>query len=289
MLVMELCAGGDLLNFVRKRKKCEEPLAKVLFKQIIEGIGYIHSKSILHRDIKLDNILLDGKGEVKIADFGVSKTVKAGEIMYEQSGTPAYIAPEIIKNEGYKGFKADLWSAGVVLFALLFGTVPFKANNMKDLHQQILHAKYNMKEDVSESAKDLIRGLLNTNPKKRLSVRQVLEHPWLVGAELLSRDIFNEVEKEVIRSEFTYNDPSRFNRNERINQLEEPWDCFTELNLDSMNQTLRNASEKSLILAPFNSTMSDLSGFFRSVLAMASMEEKKEVLKFAARCRDQDR
>jgi len=74
-----------------------------------------------------------------------------------------------------------------------------------------------MKEDVSENAKNLIRGLLCTNPKKRLSVKQVLEHPWLVGAELLSTDIFNETEKEVIRSEFTYNDPSRFNRNERIN------------------------------------------------------------------------
>ena len=134
MLVMELCAGGDLLNFVRKRKKMDEPLAKVLFKQIIEGIGYIHSKSILHRDIKLDNILLDGKGKVKIADFGVSKIVKKGEVMCEQSGTPAYIAPEIIRDKGYKGFKADLWSAGVVLYALLTGTVPFKANNMKDLH-----------------------------------------------------------------------------------------------------------------------------------------------------------
>ena len=76
--------------------------------------------------------------------------------MYEQSGTPAYIAPEIIRNEGYKGFKADLWSAGVVLFALLFGTVPFKANNMKDLHQQILSAKYNMKEQVTDEAKNLI-------------------------------------------------------------------------------------------------------------------------------------
>jgi serine/threonine protein kinase len=73
MLVMELCAGGDLLNFVRKRKRLDEETAKVLFKQIIEGIGYIHSKKILHRDIKLDNILLDGKGNVKIADFGVSK------------------------------------------------------------------------------------------------------------------------------------------------------------------------------------------------------------------------
>jgi len=73
MLVMELCAGGDLLNFVRKRKRLDEETAKVLFKQVIEGIGYIHSKKILHRDIKLDNILLDGKGNVKIADFGVSK------------------------------------------------------------------------------------------------------------------------------------------------------------------------------------------------------------------------
>jgi serine/threonine protein kinase len=75
MLVMELCAGGDLLNFVRKRKKLTEETAKVIFKQIIEGLGYIHSKNIIHRDIKLDNILLDGKGLVKIGDFGVSKSV----------------------------------------------------------------------------------------------------------------------------------------------------------------------------------------------------------------------
>lgn len=83
MLVMELCAGGDLLNFVRKRKKLDEMTAKVIFKQVIEGIGYVHTKKILHRDIKLDNILLDGKGNVKIADFGVSKLVKQGEVMFE--------------------------------------------------------------------------------------------------------------------------------------------------------------------------------------------------------------
>jgi 5'-AMP-activated protein kinase, catalytic alpha subunit len=235
MLVMELCAGGDLLNFVRKRKKLDENIARVLFKQIIEGIGYIHSKKILHRDIKLDNILLDGKGRVKIADFGVSKTVQKGEVMKEQSGTPAYIAPEIIRDKGYKGFKADLWSAGVVLFALLYGTVPFKANNMKDLHAQIMEARYNMKDEISESAKSLIRGLLNVDPHKRLSVTQVLQHEWLAGTEFLSKDIFNDEEKEVIRSEFTYNDPSRFNRNEKVRQDQEPWDCFTELNLDSVN------------------------------------------------------
>lgn len=83
MLVMELCAGGDMLNFVRKRKKLDELTAKILFKQVIEGIGYIHSQKILHRDIKLDNILLDGKGNVKIADFGVSKKVDPKEVMRE--------------------------------------------------------------------------------------------------------------------------------------------------------------------------------------------------------------
>lgn len=104
--------------------------------------------------------------------------------MFEQSGTPAYIAPEIIRDKGYKGFKADLWSAGVVLFAMLYGTVPFKANNMKDLHQQILQARYNLKEDVSEEAKDLIKSLLNINPKERLSVSQTLRHPWLQRADI---------------------------------------------------------------------------------------------------------
>jgi serine/threonine protein kinase len=210
--------------------------------------------------------------------------------MREHSGTPAYIAPEIIKDKGYKGFKADLWSAGVVLFALLYGTVPFKANNMKELHSQIMSAKYNFKDTpVSEAAKDLIRGLLCVDPVARLGVSQVLKHEWMKGAELLSTDIFNPEEKEVIRSEFTYNDPSRYIRNEKINKDKEPWDCFTELNLDSMNCTLRNASTKSLILAPFNSSMSDVEEFFKESFKMAPMEPKKEMIKFAARCRDQDR
>ena len=88
----------------------------------------------MHRDIKLDNLLLDADGIVKICDFGVSKQLKDKEIMSEQCGTPAYIAPEIIKGKGYTGFGVDCWSLGVCLYAMLFGTVPFKANNMSELH-----------------------------------------------------------------------------------------------------------------------------------------------------------
>lgn len=163
IIVMELCAGGDLLNYVRKRRRLKEPIAIKIFKQIIDGLCYIHSKSIAHRDIKLDNILLDGVGNVKIADFGVSKQTQPGAIMHEQCGTPAYIAPELLRGRGY-GLNVDLWSAGVVLFAMLYGTVPFKGSSMDELHQLIISGRYTLKEDISKDAIDLLRGLLEINP-----------------------------------------------------------------------------------------------------------------------------
>lgn len=137
----------------------------------MEGLGYCHSKGILHRDIKLDNILLDSEGEVKICDFGVSKIVKKGEKMTEQCGTPAYIAPEILRDRGYEGFAVDIWSAGVVLYAMLYGTVPFKANNMSELQKLILKAKYTLKEEgISEEARELIRRCLDKDPVKRITI-----------------------------------------------------------------------------------------------------------------------
>ena len=98
--------------------------------------------------------------------------------MTEQCGTPAYIAPEILKDKGYT-FNVDLWSAGVVLFAMLYGTVPFKANNMEELHKLIVKGKYTLKEDISAEARNLLRGLLEVNPEKRLTIKQIYQHKWL--------------------------------------------------------------------------------------------------------------
>lgn len=174
LFVIELCAGGDLLNYVRRRRRLKEDVAKCLFKQIIESLAYCHKKNILHRDIKLDNILLDANGQVKICDFGVGKIVKKGEKMTEQCGTPAYIAPEILRDKGYYGFAVDVWSAGVVLYAMLYGTVPFKANNMTELQKLIMKAKYTLKDDVSGEARDLLKSLMEKDPEKRIKIPQIL-------------------------------------------------------------------------------------------------------------------
>ena len=94
--------------------------------------------------------------------------------MREQCGTPAYIAPEILKDKGYSGFKCDIWSAGVALYTMLCGNVPFKAQSMNELHELILKGRYSLKEDVTQSARELIKGMLERDPVKRLSVEQIL-------------------------------------------------------------------------------------------------------------------
>ena len=157
---MEYVCCGDLLSFVRKRSKLNETTAKFIFRQIIEALQIIHSHNIVHRDIKLDNILIDLQNNIKICDFGVSKQIRKGDVMHDQCGTPAYISPEILKNQGYEGFGVDVWSAGVVLYAMLSGTVPFKANNMNDLHKMIIRGNYPPIKDISDGNITLTQTLL---------------------------------------------------------------------------------------------------------------------------------
>jgi len=314
--VMELCAGGDLLTYVRKRRKLTEEVAKFFFKQLIEGLAYLHhSKHIVHRDIKLDNILLDADGRIKIADFGVSKQVQNDtERMTEQCGTPAYIAPEILKDKGYEGFKVDVWSAGVCLFAMLIGTVPFKAASMHELHHLIINGKYDINNPnancqkegtaqtqppaptkLSEHAKNLIHSLLTVDPRKRLSAVEVLSHPWLKDckAEL---DVFTQKEKDVIHKEYLSKNIDRVRAKEVNLQgtgtlQDDPEVIFTEHNLDTrtnVGSLLKNASTKSIILAPFNSTVSELE-VFQWPEEVKRLIVPKRVLKFAPKVKDLDR
>ena len=154
---------------------------------------------------------------------------------------------------------------------------------MEELHSLILRGCYTLKEDISQEARDMLRGLLEINPHKRLTIPEILAHPWLKDYDE-TLELFNDTEREMIKKEYTYNDPSRYNRNEN----EEPVDCFTEHNIDSVYNTLKNASEKSIILAPFNSTQSEnFESFKKRIQPM--MFEKNLVLRLSRLCREIDR
>lgn len=201
--------------------------------------------------------------------------------MTEQCGTPAYIAPEILRDKGYEGFAVDIWSAGVVLYAMLYGTVPFKANNMSELQKLIIKAKYTLKDDISEEARDLIHGILEKDPIKRFTITQILSHSWLQDVDE-TLQLFTEQEKEYIKNEFTYNDTERYNRNET--------DPFTEHMLDTAQDSIfKNASEKSVILAPFNSTRSNIENVCALSESMKELLQSRRVIKYAARVKDIDK
>ena len=229
LIVMEYVCG-DLLSFIRKRAKISEPTGKIIFKQIIKGLQYIHKKKIVHRDIKLDNVLIDLTNTVKICDFGVCRILQPGDVMYEHCGTPAYIAPEIFKDEGYEGFSCDIWSAGVTLYYMLAGVQPFKANKIEDLKEIIIKGQFEPIEDVSKEANDLIKGMLELNPSKRLTIEEILKHPWLKNVNIKKREnlnIFTNAEKGLL---------SKYDVNYLSSPKEELIEVFTISNLETKEE-----------------------------------------------------
>ena len=252
-IVMEYICAGDLLTYIKKRSKLTEPVAKFIFKQIILGIKHIHDNSIIHRDIKLDNILLDLDNNIKICDFGVSRKINKDDVMFEQCGTPAYIAPEILINKGYQGFGVDIWSAGVVLYAMLSGTVPFKGNNLKELHNLIISGDYKEIKGISIEAEDLLKNILEVDPNKRFKIEEILNHPWLINFDFnfwKNQNLFTNAEYVLLaKSNVDY-------RN--IAFKEDMIENFDIRNLDTIEDIInKNVNTKSLILAPFNTSVSD--------------------------------
>ncbi|CAJ1964547.1 unnamed protein product [Sphenostylis stenocarpa] len=183
-LVMELCAGGELFDRIIAKGHYTERAAASLLRTIVQIVHTFHSMGVIHRDLKPENFLLLNKDEsapLKATDFGLSVFFKEGETFKDIVGSAYYIAPEVLKRK--YGPEVDIWSVGVMLYILLCGVPPFWAESEHGIFNAILRGHVDFTSDpwpsISPSAKDLVRNMLNSDPQKRLTAYQVLNHPWI--------------------------------------------------------------------------------------------------------------
>ncbi|XP_041363351.1 LOW QUALITY PROTEIN: maternal embryonic leucine zipper kinase-like [Gigantopelta aegis] len=180
-MILEYCPEGELFDYIVSKDRLEEAEARIFFRQIVSAVGFIHYCGYAHRDLKPENLLLDDEQNLRLIDFGLCAKPKGGMDRHLMTccGSPAYAAPELISGKEYLGSEADLWSMGVLLYALLCGFLPFDDDKIPSLYRKIQSGKYDVPDWLSSDSADLIAHMLKVDPKKRITVQQLLRHPWL--------------------------------------------------------------------------------------------------------------
>lgn len=176
--VMEYVNAGELFDHIVEKGRLNEDDARRFFQQIISGVEYCHRNMVVHRDLKPENLLLDSKLNVKIADFGLSNVMRDGHFLKTSCGSPNYAAPEVISGKLYAGPEVDVWSCGVILYALLCGSLPFDDENISNLFKKIKGGIYTLPSHLSAGARDLIPRMLLVDPLNRYTIPEIKQHPW---------------------------------------------------------------------------------------------------------------
>ncbi|ESP02903.1 hypothetical protein LOTGIDRAFT_110662 [Lottia gigantea] len=180
-IAMEYAGHGDLLEYIKLRGAIAEDRAKVLFRQLAEGVEYLHKNHMAHRDLKCENLLLDSSNNLKISDFGFSRFYDPGDMSRTFCGSAAYAAPEILQGITYHIPLHDIWSMGVILYIMVCASMPFDDSNIKRMIRDQLERKvgFSKSKKVSPECKDLIYKILEVNVKKRYNIPSILHHQWL--------------------------------------------------------------------------------------------------------------
>ena len=177
-MILELCAGGELYDYIIERGKLSESEARSMFGQICLGVAYIHDQGIVHRDLKLENILLDEHHNIKLSDFGFTREYQGHQLLQTKCGTIAYSAPEVLAGMRYVGPEIDVWSMGIILYVLLCGYLPFDDENDFMMQWKIMHEEADIPATLSDEARDLLASMLQKDGSRRLTIREILSHPW---------------------------------------------------------------------------------------------------------------
>lgn len=177
-IVMEYVPGGQLSDKLSYANKLTESEARKYFQQLIYAMEYCHCRGVYHRDLKPQNLLLDSKGNLKVSDFGLSALNKPGTLLKTACGSPSYVAPELLKNKGYDGAAADIWTCGVILFEMLAGRLPFDDLILSSLYKKIWMADYKFPYWFTTSQMNLIARIFDPDPKMRITIPEIINDKW---------------------------------------------------------------------------------------------------------------
>lgn len=191
-IIMEYAKNGELFTHIVNNKRLSENEAIILYSQLIQALSFIHKHNIVHRDIKPENLLLKHNNILAIIDFGLSNQYKDNKTLNTPCGSPCYAAPEMILGRKYNGLNVDIWSSGIVLYAMVCGYLPFEDKNNDKLYKKILNGHFEMPDRLSPECKDLIKRILIVNPKKRIQLEDIIAHPFLQKGMEWYKDTFND-------------------------------------------------------------------------------------------------
>ena len=218
-IIMEYCEKGELFEYILSHQKLTEDECSLFFYQLINGVGHIHSMGVAHRDLKPENILLTDKNILKIIDFGLSHEFnEKSELLNTKCGSPSYASPEIILGKEYDGFKSDIWSCGIILYAMATGYLPFEGENNKILFREILECNPDIPIYLSEEIIDLISSILTKNPDERISIENIKKHEfYLKGKKLFEKKYKNIFETKNYVKILNENEKKNLEKNTKEN------------------------------------------------------------------------
>ena len=222
-IVMEYCENGELFNYIVDRQKLNEEEASYFFYQLINGLDYIHHKNIVHRDLKPENLLL-GKGNIlKIVDFGLSNYYEEEKLLSTPCGSPCYASPEMVCGNKYNGLMIDIWSCGIIIFAMTCGFLPFEDVNNEILFKKIMKCKIDYPEFLSNNTLDIMKKILVVDPKKRINIPEIRKHPFYLKGKSIFEFKHKKLVYQVEKIIDYYEDDNKkeeliFNNNKKIDE-----------------------------------------------------------------------
>ena len=189
-IIMEYCQNGELFNRIVQKQHLNEDEAAFFYYQLINGLEYIHQNNIVHRDLKPENLLLAKDDLLKIIDFGLSNYSKLNMLLGTPCGSPCYASPEMVSGQKYDGYMIDIWSTGIILYAMTCGYLPFEDNDNEVLFLKILKCNIIYPKYVGELALDLMKKIIVTEPSKRITLEKIKEHPFYLKGKTLFNQKF---------------------------------------------------------------------------------------------------